>query len=172
MSTIPDDFYRKLKHGAHLASNSQRDDPNNKIVTPRIDRHSRWKTFWLFSCEKRKLSLRYVDIDVDPCTKYVIKVLASEDYQVLIQPAVPDNCPQKSKLCEIHFSGETGGFQGLLFRGPSQGQHLEFCSQPKSSEVDLICLCQGWLHSPVHLKDLNQSKWSMNFHEIQNLINP
>merc|ERR1711936_662189 len=42
----------------------QRDDPNNKIVTPRIDRHS-----------------RYVDIDVDPCTKYVIKVLASEDYQ-------------------------------------------------------------------------------------------
>ena len=52
MSTISDDFHRKLKHGAHLAFNSQRDDPNNKIVTPRIDRHSRWKTFWLFSCEK------------------------------------------------------------------------------------------------------------------------
>ena len=28
---------------------------------------------------------RYIDIDVDPCTKYVIKVLASEDYQVVIQ---------------------------------------------------------------------------------------
>ena len=55
MSTIPDDFHRKLKHGAHLASNSQRDDPNNKIVTPRIDRHSRWKTVWLFSCEKTQL---------------------------------------------------------------------------------------------------------------------
>ena len=32
-----------------------------------------------------KFSPRYIDIDVDPCTKYVIKVLASEDYQVVIQ---------------------------------------------------------------------------------------
>ena len=32
-----------------------------------------------------KSLLRYIDIDVDPCTKYVIKVLASEDYQVQIQ---------------------------------------------------------------------------------------
>ena len=33
----------------------------------------------------RKFSPRYYDIDVDPCTKYVIKVLASEDYQVWIK---------------------------------------------------------------------------------------
>ena len=26
--------------------------------------------------------VRYHDIDVDPCTKYVVKVQASEDYQV------------------------------------------------------------------------------------------
>ena len=32
-----------------------------------------------------KSLLRYIDIDVDPCTKYVIKVLASEDYQVQVQ---------------------------------------------------------------------------------------
>ena len=28
------------------------------------------------------LAVRYHDIDVDPCTKYVVKVQASEDYQV------------------------------------------------------------------------------------------
>ena len=28
------------------------------------------------------LVVRYHDIDVDPCTKYVVKVQASEDYQV------------------------------------------------------------------------------------------
>ena len=25
---------------------------------------------------------RYFDIDVDPCTRYVVQVIASEDYQV------------------------------------------------------------------------------------------
>ena len=33
---------------------------------------------------------RYIDIDVDPCTKYVIEVLASEDYQVVIQQEKKD----------------------------------------------------------------------------------
>jgi len=43
----------------------QKDDPENtQIMTPRIDRFR-----------------RYYDIDVDPCTKYVVKVQASEDYQ-------------------------------------------------------------------------------------------
>ena len=48
---------------------------------------------WMDGCEVKlehwdineKFSPRYIDIDVDPCTKYVIKVLASEDYQVVIQ---------------------------------------------------------------------------------------
>ena len=35
----------------------------------------RWTTFDIFV-------FRYHDIDVDPCTKYVVKVQASEDYQV------------------------------------------------------------------------------------------
>jgi len=43
---------------------AQKDDPNNKILTPRIDRFR-----------------RFYDIDVDPCTEYAVKVQASEDYQ-------------------------------------------------------------------------------------------
>ena len=39
-------------------------DPEQKIVTPRIERFK-----------------RIYDIDVDPCTEYAVKVIASEDYQ-------------------------------------------------------------------------------------------
>ena len=42
----------------------QKGDDSQKIVTPRIERFK-----------------RYYDIDVDPCTEYAVKIIASEDYQ-------------------------------------------------------------------------------------------
>ena len=42
----------------------QKGDDSQKIVTPRIERFK-----------------RYYDIDVDPCTEYAVKIVASEDYQ-------------------------------------------------------------------------------------------
>ena len=48
----------------------------------------------------RKFSPRYYDIDVDPCTKYVIKVLASEDYQVWIKKSL-------KKIFDLREGGRT-----------------------------------------------------------------
>ena len=56
---------------------------------------------------------RYYDIDVDPCTKYVVKVQASEDYQVE-KPLEMWGVPKDDKMTNIfNFQGRREDFKAV-----------------------------------------------------------
>ena len=103
-----------------------------------------WTTFYIFV-------IRYHDIDVDPCTKYVVKVQASEDYQV-----------QNYQIHQI---------QSVNIVKYCKDQHKYNNFQGRREDFKAVSLeVHHKVHSPNNLDFLQIHIWSSLFDWMQQLI--